>query len=316
METGRHPRRFGFLTLPNYSMIACTSAIEALRMANRQLGEPLYHWWPVTLDGIGAVASNGLTLGPTVRAGEVPLDVLFVCGGVDVRGATGKRLATALRSFARDGVTLGALCTGSFALAEAGLLDGRRCAIHWEDLASVREEFPEIDFVEDIFAIDGDRITCTGGIAPLDMMLRLIGDAVGQPAAQAIAAQFIVERSREGAEPQGVAGRPAQGPEPLRQALRLIERHIERPLPLEEVARQAGISRRQMERLFRSHLGLPPAAFATGMRLDRARSLLRQTAMPITEVGLACGFASPNHFSTAYRGRFGCSPRIDRKRVS
>ncbi len=315
MAAGRHPQRFGFLTLPNYSMIACTSAIEALRMANRSLGDQRYHWWPMTLDGTAAVASNGLTLGPAARPGEVPLDILFVCGGVDVRRETGKPLATALRGYARDGVMLGALCTGSFALAEARLLAGRRCAIHWEDLAAVREEFPDIQFVEDLYAIDNDRITCTGGIAPLHMMLHLIGDAVGKRIAREIADQFIVERNREATEPQA-AQRPARAPEPVLEALRLIERTITTPLPLETVALHAGVSRRQLERLFRAHLGQSPAAYITGMRLDRARTMIRRTGLSVTEVGLACGFVSANHFSTAYRGRFGCSPRLDRKRAS
>jgi transcriptional regulator GlxA family with amidase domain len=312
---GRHPQRFGFLTLPNYSMIACTSAIEALRMANRSLGDQRYHWWTMTLDGTAAIASNGLTLGPAVRPGEVPLDILLVCGGVDVRRETSRRLTAVLRGHARNGVMLGALCTGSFALAEARLLAGRRCAIHWEDLAGVREEFPDIDFVEDLYAIDGDRITCTGGIAPLHMMLRLIGDAVGPGTARAIADQFIVERNREATEPQA-ALRPARAPAPVLEALRLIERTTDAPLPLEHIAGHAGISRRQLERLFRTHLGQSPAAYITGMRLDRARTMIRQTGMPVMEVGLACGFVSANHFSTAYRGRFGCSPRDDRKRAS
>jgi len=315
MPTARHPQRFGFLTLPNYSMIACTSAIEALRMANRSLGDQRYHWWPMTLDGTAAIASNGLTLGPAVRPGEVPLDILFVCGGVDVRRETGKPLALALRSYARDGVMLGALCTGSFALAEARLLAGRRCAIHWEDLAAVREEFPDIEFVEDLYAIDGDRITCTGGIAPLHMMLHLIGNAVGGRTAHEIADQFIIERSREPTEPQATQ-RPVRAPQTVVEALRLIERTVATPLPLEAVARHAGVSRRQLERLFRLHLGQSPAAYIAGLRLDRARSMVRQTGLSVTAIGLACGFASANHFSTAYRARFGYAPSLDRARVS
>ena len=128
--------------------------------------------------------------------------MLFVCGGIDVRHATDRRLSAALRRLARSGVTLGALCTGSFALAEAGLLDGYRCAIHWENLSAIREEFAAVSFVDDLFVIDRDRITCTGGVAPLDMMLALIEARLGRDLAAKVTDQFIFERARRGTDRQ------------------------------------------------------------------------------------------------------------------
>ena len=175
-------RRFVFLTLPNYSMIACANAVEAQRMANRIAGEEVYTWDVVAPDDQPVAASNGLSLHPTVglEMTERP-DLLLACGGVDVRHLMDRRVTAALRCFARDGVALGALCTGSFALAKAGLLEGYRCAIHWEDLTAIREEFPGVRFVEDVFAFDRDRATCSGGVAPLDMMLAMIeARAVGR----------------------------------------------------------------------------------------------------------------------------------------
>ncbi|MDR3507177.1 MAG: GlxA family transcriptional regulator [Caulobacteraceae bacterium] len=307
--------RFGFLTLPNYSMIACANAIEPLRMANRLTGRPDYEWRILSLDGQPISASNGLTLGPTAALeAREPLDAIFVCGGVDVRLSVGRPLKAALRRLARGGMTLGALCTGTFALAEAGLLNGRRCAVHWEDLDAIREEFPDIEFVQDLYAIDGDRLTCTGGVAPLDMMLHLIGARFGRDLAGRISQQFILDRSRAGEERQpsraaaeAVAGHPA-----LARAVRLMEERIEDPLPAARLAEFAGVSARQLERLFKERLGQTPGAFALSLRLDRARALLRQTALPITDVALASGFNSPTHFSSAYRRRFGRSPRAER----
>lgn len=307
-------RRFGFLTLPNYSMIAATNAIEALRMANRLSGTATYSWRVLTLDGTPADASNGLSFHPTAALGDGgALDILFVCGGVSVRRAVDRRLLAALRRLARRGLALGALCTGSFALAESGLLDGYRCAIHWEDLAAIREEFPDIDFVDDLFAVDRGRITCTGGIAPLDLMLGVIESRAGHELATRISNEFLIERIRPGAERQHAAPRSRAAHPALTRALELIETHVEVPLPVAEIARRVGLSARQLERLFHRHLGHRPAAFAQSFRLERGQSLLRQTAMPVTAIGLACGFASAAHFSSAYRRRFGRSPRAERK---
>ncbi|QIB36111.1 GlxA family transcriptional regulator [Ancylobacter pratisalsi] len=304
--------RIGFLTLPNHSMIACTSALEALRMANYVAEAPLYSWHVITLDGAPATASNGLSLAPTVAVHEAgPLDLLLVCGGVDVRHAATAPIADALRRLARRGVALGALCTGSFVLADAGLLDFHRCAVHWENLSSIREEFPEIDFVEEAFVIDRDRLTCTGGIAPLDMMLALIAARGGRALADKVSEQFIIDRSAR--LPQARARpRPALPDPTLARAVKLMEGTIEQPPSIAAIARRLDVSPRHLERLFQRHLGTGPAAYQLGLRLERARELLRLSPLPITDVGLACGFQSAAHFSTAYARRFGRPPSRER----
>jgi transcriptional regulator GlxA family with amidase domain len=307
--------RLGFLTLPNYSMIACANALEACRMANYVAGETLYAWRIVTLDGAPARASNGLDLQPTsalAAAGE--LDVLFVCGGVNIRHAVSRKLKDTLRRVARDGVALGALCTGSFILAEAGLLAGHRCAIHWENLAGIREEFPDIDFVEDIFSIDGDRLTCTGGVAPLDMMLTLIEARLGHDLTQRISEQFIVERVRAGTDNQHAltSGRIGGVDPVVTLAARAMENALGAPLKVDEIARAAGVTARQLERLFKRHLGTEPGQFYLSLRLDRARQMLRQTGLSVTEIGVACGFQSMSHFTATYSRRFGHTPRAER----
>lgn len=306
-------RRFAFLTLPNYSMIACANAIEVLRMANRLSGQAIYAWQAVTADGAPVAASNGMALHPTEPlAAMARPDLLLACGGVDVREAVDSRVTSALRRLARDGVALGGLCTGAFALAEAGVLRGRRCAIHWENLASIQEEFPEIEFVSDLFAIDRDRVTCTGGVAPLSLMLAVVEARLGPALAAAVAAQFLVERARAGEEPQRALPGPARHGK-VGEAVRVMEGAVETPMLAAAVARAVGISPRQLERLFRRHLGQTPAAYAAGLRLERARALLRETGMPVTAVAAACGYATPSRFSAAYRGRFGLRPKDERR---
>lgn len=307
--------RVGFLTLPNYSAIALVNALEACRMANYVAPGDDYRWSVVTLDGTPAVASNGLSLAPTIKLADAgPLDVLFVCGGVSVRHSVDRRLSDALRRLARRGVALGGLCTGTFALAEAGLLDGYRAAIHWENLTAIREEFAGVAFTEDLFVVDRDRLTCTGGVAPLDLMLTLIEARHGKSVAAKVSDQFMVERPRAGGDrqPLPLPTRIEQQHPTLARAARLMDTAIERPMPVAEVAAAVGVSPRQLERLFQRHLATSPAEFALSRRLVHARELLRQTPMSVTAVGLACGFQTAAHFSTAYRRRFGRSPRQER----
>ncbi|WP_323989462.1 GlxA family transcriptional regulator [Nguyenibacter sp. L1] len=307
-------RRFGFLTLRNYSLIAVSNAIEALRMANRVAERDEYTWRVLSLDGSPIAASNGLSLHPTEALGDAEgMDVLFVCGGIDVRAATSQELRVALRRLARQRIVIGALCTGTFALADAGLLRGYRCAIHWENLGAIREEFPEIDIVDEMFVIDRDRITCTGGAVPLDMMLRIVAARVGPARAREIATQFLLERDRAGSEIQPLAALDPLPPS-LGRAVQLMESRIDQKLSVGEIADAAGLSERQLERLFRTHTGATPAAYLAATRLERARRLLRQTGMSVTDVGIACGFMSLTHFSTAFRNRFGYAPRQERQR--
>src|SRR5262249_39013178 len=166
--------KFAFLTLPRYSMIAVSNAVEPLRMANIITGQDVYEWSIVSLDGAATLASNGLQLTPTLALEALgPVDILFVCGGVDVQQAVSTKMLAALKRLAERRVPLGALCTGGYALAKAGLLDRYRATIHWENLSALREEFPRIHLSDQLFSIDRDRFTSSGGVGPLDLMLPL-----------------------------------------------------------------------------------------------------------------------------------------------
>jgi transcriptional regulator GlxA family with amidase domain len=308
--------RFGFLTLRHFSMIAFTNAIEPLRMANYLARDSVYRWSVHSLDGNPVEASNGLTVAPTTPIGDSPpLDILFVCGGIDVPHAVDERLIHLLRRLARERMVLGALCTGTYALAKAGLLDGYRCAIHWENLGGLRESFPRITFTQDLFVVDRDRCTCTGGIAPLDMMLHLMMPRIGRKLAAGISEEFIVERIRDNKDRQRIpiAARLGGYHASITQAAALMETNIEEPLSLAELGRMSGVSQRQLQRLFHRTLGVTPAQYYATLRLRRARELLQQTAMPIMSVAIACGFRSPTHFSKAYRAVFGHAPSHERR---
>jgi transcriptional regulator GlxA family with amidase domain len=300
--------KYAFLTLPNYSLIAVANALEPLRMANRLVGKDVYEWSVISMDGHAADASSGLNLSPTGALDKLgPVDILFVCGGINVREAVSPALLTALRRLAERRVPLGALCTGGYALARAGLLDHFSATIHWENLSALREEFPRVRISDQLFTIDRDRFTCSGGTAPLDLMLNLIQAKLGPRISQLVSEQFIVDRVRKDTDRQYI---------PLRAQIRvaqLMEENIEKPLSLEQIAKSTGLSRRQIERLFKRDLNCVPKHYYLEMRLRRARELLLQTAMPIMDITTACGFQSPPHFSKCYRMQFGYPPSAERK---
>jgi transcriptional regulator GlxA family with amidase domain len=308
--------KYAFLTLPNYSLIAVSNAVEPLRMANRVVGQDVYEWSIVSLDGRPVPASSGLELAPTIALDKLgKVDILFVCGGINVRDAVTQPLLTALRRLADRGLALGALCTGGYALARAGLLDNYRATIHWENLQAVREEFPRVRISDQVFSIDRERYTCSGGTAPLDLMLNLIQLKLGARVSQLVSEQFVLERVRNDQDRQYVPLRAQVGVShrSLIKVAQLMEEHIEKPLSLDKIARATGLSRRQIERLFRRHLNCVPKRYYLEMRLRRARELLLQTAMPIMDITTSCGFQSPPHFSKCYRSHFGHPPSAERQ---
>jgi hypothetical protein len=308
--------RFVFLTLPQYSQIALANAVEPLRMANDLSGQLAYEWVITSLDGQPVSASNGLSLTPTVGLDQIGRpDIVFICGGRNVREAVTPTLLAALRRLAEQGTGLGALCTGGYALARAGLLDRCRATIHWENVSALREEFPRIIISDQVFTIDRNRYTASGGVAPLDLMLNLIESKLGSKVAQLVSEQFIVDRIRSDKDRQYVPLRAQVGVshQSLLKVAELMEANVERPMSLERIAQETGLSRRQIERLFKRHLNCVPKRYYLELRLKRARELLLQTAMPIMDITTACGFQSPPHFSKCYRKQFGYPPSVERQ---
>ena len=309
--------RFGFLLVPQYSMIAFSSAIEPLRMANRLAKQTLYQWPVLTLDGNPVPASNGLMIAPDCSISEIDnLDIVFVCAGVDVSDTYSKALQSLLCKMQRQKIKLGGLCTGTYLLARAGLLEGYHCTIHWENMASMREEFPSVLLSDELYEIDRDRYTCAGGSAPLDMMLTLITETNGGKLSANISEQFICDRIRGRHDRQRTPLQQHLGSSQpkLIEAITLMEANIEEPMSIDELAKLVGVSRRQLERLFQKYLSCVPTRYYMDLRLNCARRLLLQTAKSVIDVSLACGFVSPPHFSKCYRDYYGIPPRNERQR--
>jgi transcriptional regulator GlxA family with amidase domain len=307
----RSPQTVGFLLVPGFALMSYAAAIEPLRAANLLSGQELYRWWHAAPGGKPVSASNGVAVIPEVSVGsDRTAEILFVCAGGNPAAFKDKAALAWLRRLARRGTIIGGISGGPYILARAGLLAGRRVTLHWEHQPAFSEDFPEIAVVPSLFEIDGNRITCSGGVSALDMMVALIERDHGRQLAAAVGDWFLHTHIREGMGPQRMDLRFRLGvaDEKLLRVLRRMETSLEVPLARSELARIAGVSVRQLERLFSRHLGRGIQDQYRSMRLERARQLLRETASPVIEVAVATGFGSASQFSRAYKRAFGESP--------
>ena len=305
----------GFLMVPNFSMIAFASAIEVLRLANHVTGARLFAWRLYSPDGRPVSASNGIAVACDGGYREVgPMPEIVVCAGLEVEKLDHSVLVAQLRKLAFYGVSIGAVCTGTYVLAKAGLLEGYRCAIHWENYDSFREAFPDIDVTQELYEFDRNRFTCAGGTAALDMMLALVTAKAGASVATLVTDEMIHHRMRDSHERQRMELRTRLGVShpKLLAVIGEMDKRLESPLSCAHLARIVRLSPRQLERLFQRYLDTTPTRYYLGLRLNRARHLIRQTSMPILAVGLACGFVSASHFSKCYSEFFKRTPSEER----
>lgn len=310
-----HPTRYGFLIVPEFSMMAFAAAIDQLRMANRLSGKLLYEWVVLGDEGGNVTASNHLSLEATAIRDAGRFDAVFVCGGTNIEQRFSRSRNAWLREQAARKVAIGAICTGTYLVAGAGLLDGYRCTIHWENMAGLREEFPQLVISPDLFEVDNDRYTCAGGSAAMDMMVYLVAQKHGWELATQIAEEFLVERIRGQNDRQRLPLRLQLGASQpkLADAVAYMEANLEELISLDEIAFHVGLSRRQLERLFQKYLHCVPTRYYMRLRLMHARQLLLQTSMPIVDIAYASGFVSTPHFSKCYREFFGIPPREERR---
>lgn len=310
-KPGDPPEIFVFLLVPGLSMMSLASAIEPLRSLNRLAGREVYRWRLASLDGAPVEASNGIALEAQDHTKALEsAHYLFVCASLRIKQADEKRYLAVLRGAARRGIRVGSLSTGTYLLARAGMLAGYRCTIHWENRSAFQEEFPDLDCTSKIYEIDRDRLTCSGGTAAMDMMLHLIADRYGADLARGVANQFHHQRIRDEKDDQqgGRLESLNYMPQKMRQAIGLMQRHIENPLALPDIARHVGLSPRQLERLTLRHAGQSPLRLYMQLRVERARELLIYSDCSVIDVAVQAGFSSTSHFAAWYKRIYGARP--------
>jgi transcriptional regulator GlxA family with amidase domain len=315
VAAGGAPKRFVFVLLDNFSLLSFAAALDCLRIANRMAGQTLYSWVFVGEGGEWVQCSAGtrfqLDMGLEDLARD---DTLLMCGGTDIQLATTKKLLSWLRREARRGLSVGGLCTAAYVMARAGLLDGKKATIHWENHDSFTEEFDEVELTKSVFVVDGNRMSTAGGTSSIDLMLKLIADQHGEKLANAVADQMIYASIRTDQDTQrlSVPTRIGVRHPKLSQVIQMMESNIEEPISPALLAKEVGMSTRQLERLFRRYLNRSPKRYYMELRLQKARNLLMQTDMTVINVALACGFASPSHFSKCYRSHYNTTPYRER----
>ncbi len=308
-------RRFVFVLLDNFTLLSFASALECLRHANRLSGKQIYSWSLTGDHEEFITCSAGARFQLDFPLSELNRDdVVLICGGADIQVATTKRILNWLRREARRGLHIGGLCTAAYTMARAGLLDGRRATIHWENHDSFLEEFDEVELTKSVFVIDGNRMTTAGGTSSIDLMLKLIADEHGETLANEVADQMIYSSIRTDQDTQrlSVPARIGVRHPKLSQVIQMMESNIEEPISPSILAKDVGMSTRQLERLFRRYLNRSPKRYYMELRLQKARNLLMQTDMTVINVALACGFASPSHFSKCYRAHYNTTPYRER----
>ncbi len=307
----------GMLLLPAFNSMAAHAFIDPFRAANYLRGGNLYQWQFLSLDGGDVTASNGLVISHTQSLSRIesPFNFLVVNSSWTPEKFQNRPLQQCLRYYAKQGAILVGIDTGAFVLAFAGLLEGYRATVHYEHMASFRELFTHTSLDSVLFVMDRNRLTCCGGLAAADLALEIIRTQHGIDLSNATAHYIFQERLRPGEEKQQTRHYEPVGysvPELLRETIILMERNLEEPLRLSEIAHYAGVSQRQLERLFRKYTGITPVRYYINIRLDRARALITQTELSIAEIANACGFSNAEQLSRTYKKHFNIAPSQDR----
>ena len=318
LSTNTQTEHLGFLLLPKFSSLCLANALEPLRAANLIAGRPLYKWSLYSPDGNDVVSSSGLATGPTERLSELSgVDTFFVVSSYDYKRQISKPLLRDLTRLARQVRVLGGLDTGSFILAEAGLLDNYQATIHWQERTIFEEAFHDVTTLTDRFVIDHNRITAGGATTTLDLMLHLIRERHGEALRLDVAGLFIYDDTHVAADPQRPPP-PMDGlpyPADLGPVIALMEGNIETPLNIGEIARRLGLSQKKLERRIRRILGTTPIGYYQHIRLSAARSMVMETVMPVSEIAVRTGFSSASALTRAFRAHFSLTPTDLRRRL-
>lgn len=308
-------KRLGFLLIDGFSMIAFSNAVEVFRMANYVEKHDLYQWNITGVDGHHTCASNGLQIQHTCQIQHLlEMDIVFVCGGFQLFKQNGQKLKLFLNRLNNAQIALGGICTGAYVLASSGLLNGYQASLHWENTLTAQEEFPKVNFNQHIFTLDRDRFTCSGGLASIDMCSLLVEQHHSAALSKKICEQFIVHHLREKTEiqHQPIPQKRTSIQKTVKEAIRLMENNINEPLSIVEICQLIQSQSRTLERLFQAHFCCSPKEYYLKLRLIHAQNLLKQSSMNLSNIALACGFASASSFNKAYKNQFDYSPKNER----
>lgn len=305
-------KRYAFVLVPGYSQLGFSCALEALSLANRHpSGRTYYAWRLLSENGAPVAAYNGVSIAVDDALCDLDRDeTIVICAGEEVGKSASRKLVNWVRREVRKGMDFGALSSGSYVLALAGLLTGKRVTTHWEYRAALTELLPDVIVEDAIYSIDGRIFTTAGGAASMDLMLERIREDHGSELATWVADQMVYSDTRTSGHGQRSPGH-AMGKlrhAKLSLAIRVMENNIEDPLTPDEISSAVSLSTRQLERLFARYVGTSPKRYYVQLRLEKARDLLRQTELSVTDICIACGFKSLSHFSKSYRQTYGISP--------
>ena len=304
-------RRIGILPVEGFAMMSYAALAEPMRAANLLARRTLYEMINIGLDKAPIPSSGAAVVMPQAKVGDdLELDYLFVVAGGDPTRYANRPVMNWLSRLAREGVPLGGVSGGPIILARAGLMTGRRMTVHWEHAAALAEISPQLLIERSLYVIDRDRVTCAGGTAPMDLMHALITQHHGGAFARLVSDWFMHTEIRPSAGPQraGLVERVGSTNAAILDAVEAMEAHVAEPLTLDRLSGTAGLSPRQLNRLFTEKLGRPTMRYYRELRLEKAQSLLRNSPLSLTEIALATGFASSSHFSRAYAAQFGQPP--------
>jgi transcriptional regulator GlxA family with amidase domain len=315
MDAPAAPKAYAFVLIPGYSTLGLSCALDALSLANRHpSGHVFYKWRLIGETGAPVQAYNGVTIGVDEALPELARDeTLVVCAGEEVSAGSTKKLLSWLRREVRRGMDFGALSSGTYTLALAGLINGKRVTTHWEYKSALTEMLPDVIIEDSIFSVDGRLFSTAGGAASMDLMLDRIKADYGMELATWVADQMVYTNPRlqdHGQRMTKITKTEVRNSK-LAMAMQIMENNIEDPLTPDEIAQVVSISTRQLERLFSKYVGSSPKRYYLHLRLEKARDLLRQTELSVTDICVACGFKSLSHFSKSYRGAYGISPGLE-----
>lgn len=307
----RISRVVGVVLFERFSNHCLANAIEPLRACNSLLGRPAYHWDYLTLDGLAVTSSSGLPVTPSGALRQSGAgDVLFLLPSYDFRRFA-QPAARPLQAAARRYRVLVGMDAGSWLLAQAGLLAGKRATIHWEELDLFAETFPDVKVERSRVVRDGNLWSCAGAMSAFDLALAMIRDDFGPLTALEVAAFLMHGSAGADAEQTGYTQRI--GDPLVTAAVSAMRDQIEEPIPLPALAKRVGTSLRRLKTAFANELGQPPGQVYRRMRLSAARRFVEQTNLSVAEIAIRCGYEDAAAMTRAFRATFGTTPRALRR---